>query len=445
MGIESDQLVFDYLSRVGDLAQQHQLPSSARMRLVADLRDEIDRRRAKAPADSPASVRRILSRIGEPGELVARAGSGDRSGPGAEGTPTALPEQRSSGGAASAGPSRSGPDGQGRTSAPDDRPFKNWLSQGRQSQGRPSGGPSAGDQLTGDQPPKGRLAKGRLAEGQAPESSASAGSAPAGSAPEGPAAKGRAAKDRTAKGLWRLVPRPRPAGPTPPADDPRPAGDEPAGPGSAHRAPSPPHLAPLDELGTTSGPRDWWRVESNSPFDAVDRVPGFVGGIEIPDILKPPPGPDTEDDDADGADDPTVEKAPARPTGADPAAGAPARGGRALALLTGWSNPLLLVAAALLVVGALAGNLLALGGGWALAWLSKRLTPAESKFAVLWIPGLSLAGGVTWLWGRAAGHWGPELVEERFDQAIGDAWPWVLKASAFASAVFLVWRSQRRS
>ncbi|MFD5556843.1 hypothetical protein ACFWIA_23745 [Streptomyces sp. NPDC127068] len=416
MGIESDQLVFDYLSRVGDLAQQHQLPSSARMRLVADLRDEIDRRRAKVPADSPASVRRILSRIGEPGELVARAGSGDRSGPGAEGTPTALPEQRTSGAAAAAGPSRSGPDDQGRAAAaPDDRSFKNWLSKGRPSKGRPSEGRPSEDQLTKDQSTK----------GQAPE----------GQAPEG----------RAAKGLWRLVPRPRPAGPTPPADDPRPAADEPAGPGSAHRAPSPPHLAPLDELGTPGGPRDWWRVESSSPFETVDRVPGFVGGIEIPDILKPPPGPDTEDDDADDAGDPTVEKAPAQPAGADPAPGTTARGGRVLALLTGWSNPLLLVAAALLVVGALAGNLLALGGGWALAWLSKRLTPAESKFAVLWIPGLSLAGGVTWLWGRAAGHWGPELVEERFDQAIGDAWPWVLKSAAFASAVFLVWRSQRRS
>ncbi|WP_444546229.1 HAAS signaling domain-containing protein, partial [Streptomyces longispororuber] len=72
MGIESDQLVFDYLSRVGDLAQQRQLPSAARMRLVADLRGEIDRRRAKG-ADSPAAVRRILDRIGTPEELVDAA------------------------------------------------------------------------------------------------------------------------------------------------------------------------------------------------------------------------------------------------------------------------------------------------------------------------------------------------------------------------------------
>ncbi|GAP50816.1 hypothetical protein [Streptomyces azureus] len=44
MGIESDQVVYEYLSRVGDVAQQRQLPSAARMRLVSELRGEIDRR-----------------------------------------------------------------------------------------------------------------------------------------------------------------------------------------------------------------------------------------------------------------------------------------------------------------------------------------------------------------------------------------------------------------
>ena len=47
MGIESDQVVYEYLSRVGDVAQQRQLSSATRMRLVADLRNEIDKRRAK--------------------------------------------------------------------------------------------------------------------------------------------------------------------------------------------------------------------------------------------------------------------------------------------------------------------------------------------------------------------------------------------------------------
>jgi len=71
VGIESDQLVFDYLSRVGDLAQQRQLPSGARMRLVSGLRHEIDR--SRSPADSPAGVRRILARLGTPDEVVAAA------------------------------------------------------------------------------------------------------------------------------------------------------------------------------------------------------------------------------------------------------------------------------------------------------------------------------------------------------------------------------------
>ncbi|MFE7467737.1 hypothetical protein ACFU6R_27025 [Streptomyces sp. NPDC057499] len=78
MGIESDQLVYDYLSRVGDLAQQQQLASADRMRLVATLRGEIDRQRGKAAGDSPAAVRRIIGRLGSPDELVAAAaGSGD--------------------------------------------------------------------------------------------------------------------------------------------------------------------------------------------------------------------------------------------------------------------------------------------------------------------------------------------------------------------------------
>ncbi|MEU9064307.1 hypothetical protein AB0D13_37070, partial [Streptomyces sp. NPDC048430] len=78
MGIESDQLVYDYLSRVGDLAQQQQLSSGARMRLVATLRGEIDRQRGTDGSDSPAVVRRILGRLGAPGELVAAAAeSGD--------------------------------------------------------------------------------------------------------------------------------------------------------------------------------------------------------------------------------------------------------------------------------------------------------------------------------------------------------------------------------
>ncbi|MER5491356.1 hypothetical protein [Streptomyces sp. NPDC002490] len=364
MGIESDRLVFDYLSRVGDLAQQQQLPSSARMRLVAELRDEIDRHRSKASTDSPASVRRILSRIGDPDELVAQAGTGAR--PATDGTPLAVPEQRT-------------------VQAPPPPPADPLV-------------PKPGE-------------------------------------PQDPPGPDESAGRPTAKSLWGLVPRPRKA--AAPHDVPP---TLPPGLDDDHRAPAPPHLAPLDELGSPSGNRDWWRVDTG-PREPFDSVPGFVGGIEIPEILKPPPATTDPKDDA-------PEPAAGAPAAQDTAPLAPATtpGTRAArALLTGWSNPLLLLAVALLVFGALAGNLLALAGGWAIAWLSRRLTPAESQFAVVWLPGLSLAGGVLWLWGRAAGHWGPKLVDERFDEAIGETWPWVLKSAALASAAFLLWRSQRKS
>lgn len=75
MGVESDKLVFDYLSRVGDLAQTA-LPASQRAQLVAKLRTDIDRERGGSGADSPATVRRILGRIGTPDEVVAAASTG---------------------------------------------------------------------------------------------------------------------------------------------------------------------------------------------------------------------------------------------------------------------------------------------------------------------------------------------------------------------------------
>ncbi|WP_425581475.1 HAAS signaling domain-containing protein, partial [Streptomyces yatensis] len=74
MGIESEKLVYDYLSRVGDLAQQQGLSSGERMRLVSGLRADIDHRRTTGGADSPAGVKRILSKLGSPADVVAAAG-----------------------------------------------------------------------------------------------------------------------------------------------------------------------------------------------------------------------------------------------------------------------------------------------------------------------------------------------------------------------------------
>jgi hypothetical protein len=353
VGIESDQVVYEYLSRVGDVAQQRQLPSSARMRLVSELRNEIDRRRAKAPVDSPAAVRRIIARLGSPDEVV---------------------------------------DGAGGTS---------------------TGGPP--------QAPAAAVPVQRDAEGED---------------------TGRA------KRLRRGVPRPRPAQ----------ASAQPAPSGNAS---SSPHLAGVEELGDSATQPDWWRVDS-SPFGVGDSVPGFVGGVEIPELLKPPPpkeapGPEKE---AAAQPAPAVEKATGKPRKAwwKPGKGgakaeeavvdAPVPARRGLLTLRGtaggWSNPFLLLAAGLLVAGAVLGNWICLVLGWGIAYASRRLSDAETKWAVVILPSLSVAAGIVWLWGRTEGRWGTPIAEGHMNAAIAETWPWAVRGAAVTSALFLVWRSQRR-
>ncbi|MFI2412981.1 hypothetical protein [Streptomyces sp. NPDC018947] len=340
MGIESDQVVYEYLSRVGDVAQQRQLPSAARMRLVSELRNEIDRRRARTTVDSPAAVRRILDRLGSPDDVVDAAGGG--------GPRTAAPE-----------PSAAVP---------------------VQREG-------------GERRDAGRR-----------------------------------------KGLRRAVPRPRPA-----AHDPAP---EPAA--------SPPHLASAHELGDSAVQPDWWRVD-DGPFggggfgDGGDSVPGFVGGVEIPDLLKPPPK------ERDGKTPPEAKPEAEAEAVADAAAGKPAEAGRGGARRGlprlwpegGWNNPLLLLAASLLIGGAVVGSLVPLGLGWLIAYLSRRLTPVQSKWAVLGLPGTVAAAGVVWLWGRGEGRWGDPIPEGHMADAVTETWPWVLRCAALATALYLLWRSRR--
>ncbi|WP_329265182.1 hypothetical protein [Streptomyces pseudovenezuelae] len=350
MGIESDQVVYEYLSRVGDVAQQRQLPSSTRMRLVSELRNEIDRRRAKVTVDSPAAVRRIIAKLGSPDEVVTAAGGTAGSAP--QPPVVAMPVQRD------------------RETEESERP----------------------------------------------------------------------------RGLRKVVPRPRTDTPPQPA----PA----AGRDTSHG----PHQAGLDELGDSAAQPDWWRVDS-SPFGVGDSVPGFVGGVEIPELLKPPPP--KEERKPEPA--PAVEQAPGpavkartawwRPKKAAKAAepaveAAPVRRGpfrrAAGAGAGGWSNPLLLLAAALLVAGAVLGNLLVLGVGWLIAWASRRLTDAETKWAVVFLPSLALTAGIVWLWGRNEGRWGEPIAQGHMNDAVAETWPWVVRGAAVASALFLVWRSQRR-
>ncbi|MEU0226326.1 hypothetical protein ABZ177_18440 [Streptomyces sp. NPDC006284] len=353
MGIESDQVVYEYLSRVGDVAQQRQLPSATRMRLVSELRDEIDRRRAGTTVDSPAAVRRILDRLGSPDDIVGAAGGTSGAPQPPAPPPTAVPEQR----------------------------------EGRQREGRQREGERRGTE--------------RL------------------------------------KGLRRAAaPRPRPA-------------DSEAGPAPAP-APAPPHLASAHELGeSAAGRQDWWRVD-NGPFGGVgDGVPGFVGGVEIPELLKPPPRDGDETGKAPRAADGPLGKAAVEAAAepAEPVAGKPGRAARRhlrrLWPEGGRPNPLLLLAAALLVAGAVLGSLVPLGLGWLIAYLSRRLTPAQTKWAVLGLPGTVAAAGVVWLWGRTEGRWGDPIAEGRMNEAVADTWPWVLRTAAVATALYLLWRSRR--
>ncbi|WEO96747.1 hypothetical protein A6P39_023490 [Streptomyces sp. FXJ1.172] len=358
MGIESDQVVYEYLSRVGDIAQQRQLPSATRMRLVSELRNEIDRHRAKVTVDSPAAVRRILDRLGTPDEVVEAAG-------GASGTTGRFP--------------------------------------------RPS---AAVPEQPGQPAPRERE-------------------------PE-PADSG----DRPRKGLRRVVPRPRPADPGP-------------GPATPRDAPSPPHLASAHELGDSVTQPDWWRV-GGSPFGGgaeTDSVPGFVGGVEIPELLRRPPKETQETGEsretraakeAREAKEAAPEAAAAEPE-ADATEAAPGRRRRLLPRpAAGWTNPLLLLAAAALVAGAVLGNWFALLLGWVIAYGSRRLTAAETKTAVMILPGTAVAAGLVWLWGRDNGRWGRPIAQGHMADAVAGTWPWVVRGAAVASALYLVWRSQRR-
>ncbi|MGW0282713.1 hypothetical protein ACWDXT_06330 [Streptomyces sp. NPDC003236] len=333
MGIESDQVVYEYLSRVGDVAQQRQLPSSTRMRLVSRLRDEIDRHRARTPVDSPAAVRRILDRLGTPDEVVEAAG-GTAAAP--QPPVTAVPVQRE------------------------------------------------------------------------PET------------------------EERPKGLRRVVPQPRPAEPEPPA--PRPGA-------------SPPHLAAAHELGDSATRPDWWRVD-DSPFGtaAGDAVPGFVGGVEIPDLLKRPPKPPGETDRPTSKEAKEAQEAQEAKEAQEAVEEAPVSRRRLLPLprrAAGWTNPLLLLAAAALVAGAVLGNWFALLLGWLIAYGSRRLTPAETKWAVLVLPGSAAVAGLVWLWGRNTGRWGDPIARGHMNDALTQTWPWVVRGAAVASALYLVWRSQR--
>ncbi|MBO4257649.1 hypothetical protein GRC12_27790, partial [Streptomyces griseorubiginosus] len=140
---------------------------------------------------------------------------------------------------------------------------------------------------------------------------------------------------------------------------------------------------------------------------------------------------------------PATEKAVEAEEEAVPEA-SPARRRRLSLPVSRWSNPLLLIAAGLLVVGAILGNWFALLLGWLIAYASRRLTENESKWAVIGMPSVAVAAGIVWLWGRDQGRWGDPIAQGHMNDAIAQTWPWVVRGAAVLSALFVVWRSQRK-
>ncbi|WP_101258852.1 hypothetical protein [Streptomyces barkulensis] len=359
MGIESEQLVFDYLSRIGDLAHGTAMTAAERARLVAGVRADIERRRAEAGgAHTAAGVRRILDGIGRPEDVVADTG-------------VSVPQPREHG------------------------PVEH-----RPAREAPEGGPVAGG---GD--PLRKLSR-------------------------------------------------QPKSPKPPK------------PPEWSTAASPPHLAPAHELGPEESDPDWWREGPAAPRYAPGGrrpVGGFDGGIELPEVLEPPPDLEKEkeqeearrraeaaqaaDADADAVDETPAAPGrsrwarlprPLRPRTAKTAGGAP----RA-ARVPRVGGAVELAAAALLVAGAVMGSLIPLGLGWLAAWWSPRLSRQEAKWAVTVVPGTVAAAGLVWLWGRTEGRWGEPIAEGALGEAITASWPWALRAAAVASALYLLWRARR--
>ncbi|MBB1255081.1 hypothetical protein [Streptomyces alkaliterrae] len=342
MGIETEQLVLDYLSRVGDLAHATSMTAAERARLVTGLRSTIDAERARTEggASSPAAVRKILKGLGRPEEIVSAAARG--------------------GGSLVPGP---------------------------------------------------RTRTGRDDSGSAEP--ADAGSFGTGSAAEPEGTPGRGLAD----------------------------------------AGTPPHLAGMDELSPAESDPTWWRSgpDPYAPASPGGDVGGFVGGIEIPEMLRPPPKPGEPSapglPGVPGQVGPPAEEAA---TETEPPAAKQGllhrlrlRGGG-----LGGGGPRVggvveLAAVLALVAGAVLGNVLVLGAGWLLAWWSPRLTRPEAKWAAAGLPGTVAFGAVIWLWGRMDGRWGEPVAEGAMQEALRETYPWVLRLAAAASAAFLLWRARR--
>ncbi|GAU64812.1 hypothetical protein SSP35_01_01480 [Streptomyces sp. NBRC 110611] len=424
MGIESDQLVFDYLSRVGDLAQQQGLPAATRMRLVTRLRAEIDERKP----DSVSGVKRMLARLGSPEAVVAEAGgttpSGELSGDG----PTARAGHSSGAGHLS----RAGEPPSRRTSPRDKLAGLAWRSG-----------------LTGK-----ALRYGKASTDDKPQTSG---------LPPHLAGADELGDGGGAPDWWRMGPAPLGPGETVPGfvggieipemwDRPDGKGTgkgtgEDGGEGEGQGESGEGctggkgsggdggrlSLSKRDESGEggKGGKRATGRAAGGRRGAAVD-AEDAVAAADVADMTDVADG-SGETGDTGGTGEETGEEV--EPGVREDTAGPMP--------LRAWLSPVPTLAALLLVAGAVLGSWWAVAGGWALAYVSRRLSRTEAKFAALGVPGIVVGGLLVWLWGRLDRRWGEPVAEGRLGQELLDGLPVVARFAAIASALFLLWRMRR--
>ncbi|MCE7079100.1 hypothetical protein [Streptomyces sp. ST2-7A] len=360
MGIEGEQLVLDYLSRVGDLAHTTGLSPTERRDLVTRLRADITRRRSEVQGDeSRADVKRILKGVGRPEDVVAAAG-------------------------------------ERATAVPDPRPAA--------PEPAPEPAPAQAPAPASAQPPAPAAAQ--------PPPVADAAPAPA--EPRVPAVPATPA-----------VPAGRPTARHPWADE-------------LPREYYGGHLPGMEGGFTDPEVTNPRPVDFTKPTDAVPGVPGAPEAV---------PGPRAEP----GAD-PAAPAAPGDGAAGDPGDGrAPRDSRRAVwrAARRGLGGrhvggPVELLAVLLLVGGGLLGELIAMAGGWLLAYWAPRIGRTEAKWAVFGMPALVASGYLIWLYGRVNEQWGDPLEAEAMTDAFTANVPLVVRAAAVASALFILWRGLRR-
>ncbi|OKI24756.1 hypothetical protein A6A07_31915 [Streptomyces sp. CB03911] len=266
--------------------------------------------------------------------------------------------------------------------------------------------------------------------------------------------------EEPAEGVY-LPPAAAVPAPAPPTDPP--AARVPAPPSSSPSAPSPsaPSAPPSQPSAGPSARRGGVQWQAGGGFADWDAVHIDFSAVDEPEAASVPEPRDGDAAPGAAGAAAATDGAAGKASGEQATAAKPAGRGRAArkaakeqaaqdgtapaarpGLMAGRRPaPLLLLASALLVGGAVTRTVLVMLVGWALAYLSRGLGERSRKFAVLGIPLLALSGLVLWFWGRGQGKWGPAL--QPGEQLWGAA-PGVLRLAAVLSAGYLLVVTMRR-